>query len=163
MTVPLRRRLMSPAIVLLFATVGCSSHENTASAEPAPAPSGKQADHCRALHKELPATVNGMKRRVGNPEFVASWGKSPAITLRCGVPKPLILMTRPASATVEIDDVEWMPEQQPDGSVRVTTSKREAWVEVTIPKEYAGGAGDGFGMLDVLSDAVGKAIPYGMI
>ncbi|MEU3753199.1 DUF3515 domain-containing protein [Streptomyces olivoreticuli] len=162
----LRRWL--PAVAALSVAVGCASADGTASAEPVPSPSGKEATYCRALHKELPATLNGLKRRSGGPasEFTASWG-DPAITLRCGVRKPLILMPgykryRPGSATWEVNGVEWMPEQQPDGSVRCTTSKREAWVEVTVPEKFTGEAG-GLGLFDALSDAVRKTVPFGMI
>ncbi|MFF4530340.1 DUF3515 domain-containing protein [Streptomyces sp. NPDC001407] len=162
----LRRCL--PVVASLSVAVGCTSADGTASAEPAPSPSGKQAAYCRDLHKALPAKVNGLKRRTGGPasEFTAAWG-DPAITLRCGVRRPLILTPgykryRPGSDTWEVNGVEWMPEQQPDGSVRCTTSKREAWVEVTVPEKFTG-EGGGLALFEELSDAVRKTVPYGVI
>ncbi|MEV6671055.1 DUF3515 domain-containing protein [Streptomyces sp. NPDC051162] len=166
---PLTRCLFSLSMVaVLFASVGCSSAGSSQSAAPAPTPQGKQAEFCRALHKELPATVNGLKRRsVGSDsDYTAFWG-DPAISLRCGVKRPLVITEgyryyNPRTPTIEINDVEWMPEQQEDGSIRCTTSKREAWVEVTVPNKYTGAGGE-FSMFDDLSEAVKKTIPFGYI
>lgn len=69
---------------------------------------------------------------------------------------------RPQSPTIEINDVEWLPEEQSDGSLRLTTSKRTAWVEVTVPAKYTGPTGE-FSMLVDLSDAVRKIVPFGYI
>lgn len=156
-----------PVAATLLTVAGCTSTDDASGALPAPTPSGQQAAHCRALRHELPSTVNELKRRTDRPDsdFTAAWGDTP-ITLRCGVPRPLVLTRgykhyNPWSATVEINGVEWMPEQQPDGSLRCTTSKREAWVEVTVPKKYVG-TGE-FEMFTGLSDAVRKAVPLGVI
>ncbi|MFH8983529.1 DUF3515 domain-containing protein [Streptomyces varsoviensis] len=153
------------AVVLTVAASGCSSAGG--SAVPAPTPSGDQAGPCRALHDKLPATVNGKKRRATHPvsDFTAAWG-APPIVLRCGVNRPLVVTPGdkhfdPNADTVEIDGVEWLPERQPDGGIRCTTSKRLAWVEVTLPEKTVRD-GD-FGLFADLSATVGKTIPLGII
>ncbi|MEV0280094.1 DUF3515 domain-containing protein [Streptomyces sp. NPDC050610] len=153
------------AVVLTAALSGCSAADG--SAVPAPTPSGEQAGPCRALHKKLPATVNGMKRRTTAPvsDFTAAWG-DPPIVLRCGVNRPLVVTPgykryNPNADTVEIGGVEWLPERQPDGSIRCTTSKRQAWVEVTLPKKTV--LDGDFGLFADLSDAVKETVPFGII
>ncbi|MBF6053424.1 DUF3515 family protein [Streptomyces eurocidicus] len=152
----------------MFASAGCSSDDSARVAAPDPAPPEKQAQLCRALNKELPEVIDEKKRRPVSPasDFTAAWGR-PSISLRCGVRRPLLVTEgykyyRPNSPTIEIRDVEWLPEEQSDGSVRLTTSKRTAWVEVTIPAKYAGLSGE-FSMLFDLSDAVRETIPFGYI
>ncbi|MFI1969011.1 DUF3515 domain-containing protein [Streptomyces cinnamoneus] len=155
-----------PAVVaLLFACAACSGADDEAG--PAvPTPSGRQAALCRALHGALPRTVGDLERRATDPEsdFTAAWGGHPAITLRCGVPKPELLRSHPGSDSAELNGVEWLPEKQSDGSVRCTTVQREAWVEVTLPKKVVGDAGAGdISVLTDLADAVSKTIPVGII
>ncbi|WP_229328495.1 DUF3515 domain-containing protein, partial [Streptomyces sp. UNOC14_S4] len=123
---------------------------------------------CKDLHKALPDSVDGLKRRTADPEsdFTAVWG-DPAVSLRCGVKRPEIIRAgsttyAPTTGSVEADGVEWLPERQPDGSVRCTTVHREVWVEVTLPKKVAGDAGD-IGALTDLADAVKKTIPFGYV
>lgn len=135
----------------------------------APRPSGREVAYCRALHKELPARLGGMERLADEPgsEFTAAWGK-PSISLRCGVRKPLVLTEGYrgydlATPTWEIDGVEWMPETQPDGSIRFTTSKREAWLEVTLPRTRVRDGGGDFAVFQELAGPVTKTIPYGLI
>ncbi|MCC3770688.1 DUF3515 domain-containing protein [Streptomyces sp. UNOC14_S4] len=120
------------------------------------------------MHKALPDSVDGLKRRTADPEsdFTAVWG-DPAVSLRCGVKRPEIIRAgsttyAPTTGSVEADGVEWLPERQPDGSVRCTTVHREVWVEVTLPKKVAGDAGD-IGALTDLADAVKKTIPFGYV
>lgn len=121
---------------LLLAVAGCSLNDD-AVAIPAPTPSSEEAEVCRALHRELPQTVDGRQRRTADPEsdLTAVWG-DPAIVLRCGVPRPE-KMSDPAAQAVEADGVNWMLERQEDGSPRFTTTYREAYVEVTLPAKYA--------------------------
>ncbi|MFI9311542.1 DUF3515 domain-containing protein [Streptomyces triculaminicus] len=144
------------------------SSGGTMDARPEPSPSGEEARHCRALLAALPDVVNGAKRRAGGrgSEFSAAWGR-PSVVLRCGVGRPLVVTEGhksydPYAPTVEIDGVEWLLEPQRDGSVRCTTSKRRAWVEVTVPKKYMGEAG-GISLLTDLADAVKKTVPFGYI
>ncbi|MEU2852632.1 DUF3515 domain-containing protein [Streptomyces syringium] len=166
---PLPRWLVSvPAVVVLLASAGCGSDGSAQISVPEPPPPEEQARLCRELHKKLPSTVNGKERRPASPEseFTAAWG-SPPISLRCGVRRPLVITEgykyyKPASPTMEINDVEWLPEEQPDGILRLTTSKRTAWVEVTVPAKYVGPAGE-FSMLADLSDAVRQTIPFGYV
>ncbi|MFF5131204.1 DUF3515 domain-containing protein [Streptomyces syringium] len=166
---PFSRWLVSvPAVVVLLASAGCGSDRSAHIAVPDPAPPEEQARLCRELHKKLPATVDGKEQRSVSPEseFTAAWG-SPPISLRCGVRRPLVVTEgykfyRPQSPTIEINDVEWLPEEQPDGSLRLTTSKRTAWVEVAVPAKYTGPTGE-FSMLVDLSDVVRKTIPFGYI
>ncbi|MGW1074622.1 DUF3515 domain-containing protein [Streptomyces sp. NPDC002537] len=163
----LRRSLGLPALVVLFAASGCAAGGGPAG--PAvPTPPDRAVGPCRALHKVLPESVDGMKRRTADPvsDFTAVWG-DPAIALRCGVQRPEVIRAgsktyAPSTGSVEADGVEWLPERQPDGSVRCTTVQREVWVEVTLPKKVAGDAGD-LGALTDLADAVKKTIPFGYV
>ncbi|MBT2387108.1 DUF3515 domain-containing protein [Streptomyces sp. ISL-11] len=159
----LRRSFGLPAVVVLFAVAGCSSSDDAAGIT-VPTPSGPQAAKCRALHQELPATVDGLKRRATDPvsDFTAAWGEGPSVSLSCGVEKPEKLVRHPDADSMEIDGVKWMPEKQPDGSVRCTTVTREAWVRVTLPKKVVGDAGDMSALTD-LTDAVRRTIPVGVI
>ncbi|MGK5547954.1 DUF3515 domain-containing protein [Streptomyces sp. URMC 127] len=163
----LRRPFRLPAVVVLCAAAGCSPAGGTEGPS-VPTPSARAAGLCRALHKELPKTVDGKRRRTADPvsDFTAVWG-DPAIALRCGVERPEIIKPgsehyNPAADSVEIDGVDWLPERQPDGSVRCTTTLREAFVEVTLPKQVVGGAGD-LGALTDLAGAVAKTIPVGVV
>ncbi|MFE7116122.1 DUF3515 domain-containing protein [Streptomyces sp. NPDC057654] len=162
-----RLPLLLLTVVALSTVAGCSSADDRA--VPVPTPSGDQAKFCRALHKELPSSLDGMERKVTKPasDFTAAWGDDSPIVLRCGVNRPRVVTPRekhynPNTDTVEVNGVEWLPEEQPDGSVRCTTSKRVAWVEVTLPKKYTG-PNRGFGLLVDLAEPVKKSVPFGII
>lgn len=163
----LRRSLALPALLVFGAAAGCSSAGGPAG--PAvPTPPARAAGLCRALHEKLPGSVAGLSRRTADPvsDFTARWG-DPAIELRCGVPKPEVVTAGnphydPNAPSVEIDGVEWLPERQPDGSVRCTTTQREAYVEVTLPGKVAGEAGD-LGALTDLAAAVAATVPIGVV
>ncbi|MBB5116743.1 hypothetical protein AF335_29820 [Streptomyces eurocidicus] len=162
----LRRSLALPAL-LVFCAAGCTSAGGPAG--PAvPTPPERAVGLCRALHEKLPDSVAGMRRRTAAPvsDFTAVWG-SPAVELRCGVPKPEVITEGNPhydrnALSVEIDGVEWLAERQPDGSVRCTTTLREANVEVTLPKKVAGEAGD-LGALTDLAGAVSATVPIGVV
>ncbi|MGC5362854.1 DUF3515 domain-containing protein [Streptomyces sp. DT24] len=143
-----RLRLRSPLFlgpstaVVLLAAVGCSVTDAEASIT-VPTPSSKVAAHCRALHKELPGTVAELDRNDPRPasELTAGWGRGDgAIVLRCGVPRPA-RMDDPDARAVEVNGVNWLLEQSGDAGPRFTTTYRKAYVEVTLPKEYAHDAG----------------------
>jgi hypothetical protein len=165
-----RRRVASvvlPITASLLAVAGCSAGPDSVAVDsPSPSPSASAAA-CRALHAALPGSVDGLARRPTRPSsrFTAAWG-DPALVLRCGVRSPDVLTPGnahydPTSDAVGIDGVDWLPQKEPDGSVRATTTLREAFVEVTIPAKYAGPYGDLSALTD-LADAVSRSDPTGL-
>ncbi|HEX6471404.1 MAG TPA: DUF3515 domain-containing protein [Streptosporangiaceae bacterium] len=120
---------------------------------PPPAPAPRAVRLCAALHDRLPATLHGRQRRSTRPrsELTAAWG-SPAIALRCGVPRPAAM--RPTSELVTVNGIAWFP-RPPDRPVTFTAVGRAAYVEVTVPAAYAP-AGD---VLIELTPAITAAIP----
>ncbi|UQA92911.1 DUF3515 domain-containing protein [Streptomyces halobius] len=155
---PRRRYLALPVLTVLFAAVGCSSGEVAV-----PSPKGEAASHCRALHKELPRTVDGLRRGTAEPvsDFTAIWG-DPAVQLRCGVPKPDVLTAgsehyNPRADGAVVNGVRWLVEKQDDG-YRFTTTLRKTYVEVTVPGKYA----PEVNVLTDLADAVKKTVPEGV-
>ena len=123
-----------------------------------PVPDARVAAWCRALHAELPHKVNGLSRHDLKPrsDLTAGWG-NPAIVLRCGVPRPAIDSDVNADA-VEVDGVTWSVDRRQDGSARLTTTLRKAYVEVTLPKKRAV---DIYPLTD-LATAVKHTIPEGI-
>ncbi|GLW62571.1 hypothetical protein Arub01_08150 [Actinomadura rubrobrunea] len=99
---------------------------------PVPTPDAATARLCAGLR--LPEKVLGHERRDTTPEspLTAAWG-SPAIALRCGVPRPPEL--RPDSQLMTINGVDWfgVPVDRP---VTFTAVARQAYVEVTVPAAY---------------------------
>ncbi|WP_089324786.1 DUF3515 domain-containing protein [Actinomadura meyerae] len=99
---------------------------------PVPSPDAAVARLCEGLR--LPAKVRGQERRDTSPgsPLTAAWG-SPAIALRCGVPRPAAL--KPESQLVTINGVDWfgVPVDRP---VTFTAVGRQAYVEVTVPPKY---------------------------
>ncbi|AQW53658.1 DUF3515 domain-containing protein [Streptomyces violaceusniger] len=153
----LTRRLV-PLALALVPIAGCSfigdSDDSVALA--VPSPSAQAAAVCRALHKELPSTVDGLKRGTAEPasDYTAVWG-DPAVQLRCGVPRPAAMSSTTESA--EVNGVAWLPEKQKDG-YRFTTVLRRAYVEVTVPRKYAPEIN---ALLD-FAKAVKKTVPKGV-
>ncbi|MCC4322147.1 MULTISPECIES: DUF3515 domain-containing protein [Streptomyces] len=134
------RRLAPLCVTVALALVplaGCSftGDSDDAEAPAVPTPPARAASLCRALHKELPRTVNGLKRGTIEPasDYTAMWGE-PAVRLRCGVPRPRAMDS--STDSVEVNGVAWLPEKQKDG-YRFTTVLRRAYVEVTVPGKYA--------------------------
>ncbi|MFA1539512.1 DUF3515 domain-containing protein [Actinomadura monticuli] len=99
---------------------------------PVPSPDAAVTRLCEGLR--LPEKVHGRERRDTSPDspLTAAWG-SPAIALRCGVPRPPQL--RPESELVTINGVDWfgVPADRP---VTFTAVGRQAYVEVTVPPKY---------------------------
>ncbi|MEO3782893.1 DUF3515 domain-containing protein [Actinocorallia sp. B10E7] len=132
------RRPMRPsvaagaALAAILATAACSGGPVQVVA-PSPDPAAAQA--CRKL--ELPAKVDGLERRETDPStpYVAVWG-SPAVALRCGVPRPSDPDTGLIERVVTIDGLDWLPEEAERPRVW-TLVGRAAYVEVTIPPKYA--------------------------
>ena len=125
-----------------------------------PVPDATVAAYCAALHAQLPDKVNGLSRHDLKPasELTAGWG-DPAIVLRCGVPRPAADNST-ATDVVDVDGVGWSIEPRPDGSFRLTTTLRKAYVEVTLPKKWAGDLG--LGPLTDLAGPVKKTVPEGI-
>ncbi|MEU1666669.1 DUF3515 domain-containing protein [Streptomyces sparsogenes] len=164
----LRRGVTTSAAValLVLSAAGCSlfGGSDGSLSLAVPKPSAKTAALCRALHRELPRTVNGLERRAPEPasELTAAWG-DPAVKLRCGVDKPAALTAGtehydPYAASAEIDGVQWLPERLGDG-YRFTTVLRQAYVEVTVPGKYAPEVNP---LVD-LAKAVKKTVPPGVV
>ncbi|WP_371526956.1 DUF3515 domain-containing protein [Streptomyces sp. NBC_01283] len=155
-----RRRCLVPApvLALLIASAGCSSADETVKAA-VPTPDSKVTELCRNLDERLPNKVDGLKRADPEPksELTAGWG-DPAIILRCGVARPP-KMNDPEADAVTVDGVNWLLDEQDDGSFRFTSTLRKAYVEVTLPKERAG---DGVSPLTDFAAPVKKAIPKGI-
>ncbi|MFE6160436.1 DUF3515 domain-containing protein [Streptomyces sp. NPDC056486] len=157
---PRRRRCLvsAPALALLIASAGCSSADEGVDTA-VPTPDSKVTELCRNLDKQLPKKVDGLARVDPEPksELTAGWG-DPAIILRCGVAKPP-KMNDPEADGVTADGVNWLLEEQDDGSFRFTSTLRKAYVEVTLPKERAG---NGVSPLTDLAAPMKKAIPEGI-
>ncbi|MES4907636.1 MULTISPECIES: DUF3515 domain-containing protein [unclassified Streptomyces] len=154
------------AALLVLSAAGCSftGGSDGSLSLTVPKPNAETASLCRALHKELPKTVEGLERRTPEPasELTAAWG-DPAIKLRCGVAKPADLTPgtehyNPYAPSAEVNGVEWLPEQLDDG-YRFTTVLRKAYVEVTVPGKYAPEVNP----LTDLANAVKKSVPEGVV
>jgi len=153
-----------PAFALLFTIAGCSSADDNASVS-VPSPNAKVTKLCQNLEKVLPRKVDGLSRKDPEPRsaLTAGWG-SPAIILRCGVERPP-KMIDPKVATGDdpkaigggVNGVDWLMEKQDDGSTRLTTASRLAYVQVTVEKDE-----DPSGVLVDLAASVKKAIPKGI-
>ncbi|MFC7220923.1 DUF3515 domain-containing protein [Streptomyces polyrhachis] len=140
-----------PAVLLLAAALAaaCTSSDDSGTgpvALPAPDPAGASAAHCRALAERLPRTIgvadDTLARRATKPEsaYTAAWG-SPAVGLRCGTRRPEVLTPgtehyNPGADAAEVDGVDWLLEDTPEG-YRFTTVGRETFVEVSVPDDYA--------------------------
>jgi hypothetical protein len=123
-----------------------------------PVPDPQVTAYCKALHARLPKTIDGLSGHDLKPAspLTAGWG-DPTIVLRCGVPRPAAdsVVTTPGA---EVGGVSWSWEQERDGSARLTTTLRKAYVELTLPAKYAHDATP----LSELAPAVKKTIPAGL-
>ena len=99
---------------------------------PAPTPDAAVQRLCQGLR--LPEKLRGQELRDTSPAspLTAAWG-SPAIALRCGVPRPAALV--PRSELVTINGIDWFG-QPADRPVTFTAVGRQAYVEVTVPPKY---------------------------
>ncbi|MFB7594517.1 DUF3515 domain-containing protein [Streptomyces sp. NPDC056160] len=155
-----RHRLLGLPVVLvaLITAAGCSSSDDRATAA-VPSPDAAVTKLCGNLDAALPRKVDGLSRADPRPDsaLTAGWG-SPAIILRCGVPRPAE-MNDPEADGAEVNGVGWLLAKQPDGSFLFTTTLRKAYVEVSLP---ASRTGNGVAPLVSLAPAVKKAIPEGI-
>jgi hypothetical protein len=144
----MRRALVAGGALVVLTGCGAGAVE-----APVPRPPASVARLCAALRDRLPAKVHGRSRRATTPKspLVTAWG-SPAIVVRCGMPRPAAL--RPTSELVVINGVNWLgvPTDRP---VTFTAVGRQAYVEVTVPGTYEP-PGD---VLIELADPIKKAIP----
>lgn len=149
MSSPSLRRVLA-AGGLLFLAAGCGAG---AVEVPVPRPDPAAARLCHALRDRLPHRTHGRAPRDTTPTspYVMAWG-SPAIVLRCGVPRPAGL--RPTSELAVINGISWLglPTGRP---VTFTAVGRLAYVEVTVPAAYAP-PGD---VLIELSGPIKAAVP----
>ncbi|MCL2730144.1 MAG: DUF3515 domain-containing protein [Actinomycetia bacterium] len=146
------------AVACLSAAAVYATTSDTDETVAVPVPDAQVARYCAALHARLPQRVSGLPRHDLKPrsELTAGWG-NPSIVLRCGVPRPAADNDSSADA-VEVDGVGWLIEPQNGGTFRLTTTLRKAYVEVTLPKKYAGDVGP----LTDLASAVKRTIPEGV-
>ncbi|GAA1503246.1 DUF3515 family protein [Streptomyces synnematoformans] len=148
------------ALLLLAAPLACSGGDGGAPQVAVPTPQGKAAGYCGRLAERLPDTVDGQERRATEPasQLTAAWG-DPAVRLRCGVPRPAELTPgsehyNPYAETAVVNGVDWLIAETDDGR-RFVTAGRKAFVEVTVPSEYAPEVNP----LTDLADAVKAAVP----
>ncbi|MFD3730796.1 DUF3515 domain-containing protein [Streptomyces sp. NPDC058632] len=158
------RHAVLPALALLITAAGCSSADDSASAA-VPSPDAKVTTLCQDLDEVLPARVDGENRDDPEPAsaLTAGWGGE-AIILRCGVGQPPKMVdpkvaggNDPEAMAGGVDGVNWLMEQQDDGTHRFTTASREAYVEVRVTDGR-----DSTGVLIDLAPAVKEAIPEGI-
>lgn len=152
-----------PALALLFAAVGCSSGDDSAStAVPSPGPA--VAELCRKLDAALPDEVGGVGREDPSPAsaLTAGWGDDPAIILRCGVAQPPKMVSPevaegrdPDAVPGGVEGVDWLMEKRDGGAYRFTTANREAYVEVVVPQGV-----DSSAVLIDLASAIKKTVPW---
>jgi hypothetical protein len=142
----MRRRLTLLGVLPLLA--GCAAG---AVGVPVPSPPASAAALCAGL--KLPTKLHGQTRRSTDPTspLTAAWG-SPAIALRCGVPRPAAMHLD--SQLVVISGMSWFAEPA-DRPVTFTAVGIQAYVEVTVPPAY-NPAGD---VLLELTPAIQAAIP----
>jgi hypothetical protein len=128
---------MLTAVSVLITAAGCTATDDAATV-PVPSTDTEAAKLCAKLHAALPDTVNGVPRNDPEPrsELTAGWGNNPAMVLRCGVARPAE-MSDPNASAVTVSGVNWLLQEQDDGAFRFTTTYREAYVEMTLPKKYA--------------------------
>ncbi|MGI5226629.1 DUF3515 domain-containing protein [Actinoallomurus sp. CA-142502] len=144
----MRRTLAAGGVLALLAGCGAGTVE-----VPVPGPPAAIASVCRSLHDRLPAKVHGKARRATSPKspLVTAWG-SPAIVVRCGVPRPTAL--KPTSQLAVINGVNWLA-VPPGRPVTFTAVGRRAYIEVTVPGAYEP-PGD---VLIELAGAIKAAVP----
>jgi hypothetical protein len=124
---------------------------------PAPPPNLPADAPCTSLLGKLPLSLpTGGPTLPARPAqsswtFVAAWG-DPAVTLRCGVPRPSQLAPGSSAELVVAHGVAFMPVQHGDTTVW-TTVDRVVYVEVSVPRMYPQQ------VIAVLADAIVAAMP----
>ena len=98
---------------------------------PPPALSAAQQRACQDLISALPTDLGDLPARPveSSSPYVAAWGE-PAVTLRCGLPRPPSFI---ATADVQqINGVTWFPERRGATTAWVVVD-RPVYVEVLVP------------------------------
>jgi hypothetical protein len=75
------------------------------------------------------------RRTQTDSALVRAWG-DPSVVLRCGVVRPAGLQPAASAQLVEIDGVNWLPDQT-SGATVFTSVDRAVYVEVSVPKRTA--------------------------
>lgn len=103
--------------------------------------SARAIAECTALTKDAPETVGGQARRSTSPAspLTAAWG-DPAITLRCGVPEPSVLVPGsadydPSAEEIYANGVAWLYNQTSSG-YQFIAAQRAVFIEVDVPSAY---------------------------
>ena len=115
-------------VVVGISVTGCSN-----SLELAPAPGGTTT-YCIEVENSAPVSVADQLVRETNPgdSGTVAWG-DPAITLRCGVTRPVSLTA--TSQLISINGIDWLPEELTKGQ-RFTSINTPEYVQVDVPKNY---------------------------
>ncbi|HWC34799.1 MAG TPA: DUF3515 family protein [Mycobacteriales bacterium] len=125
-----------------------------------PNPVGSVLEKCDHLSNPLPDRLGGLRARRTTPAspLTFAWG-SPAITLTCGVPKP-VGYSASSSQVLEVDGVRWY--QQVEPAAVVWTAIRPGpepagsiYVTLRVPTHYT--SSDGF--LTALAQPLKTALP----
>ena len=103
----------------------------TVAAPPSPSVATQRA--CVAVLAKLPVQLGSLapRRTDTDSSYVVAWG-NPAIVLRCGVAKPVILGSPQAAQLIDVNSVIWQPDPQKDRTV-YTAVDRSVYIEVTVP------------------------------
>lgn len=117
----------------------------------APPKTAAADQYCPDFVAALPITLDGLHSRPAHSTspWVGAWG-DPAVTFRCGVPKPAGLT--PTSALQVVNGVQWLYRKSGD-SVVFTAVDRPVYVELTVPTRYAGAP------LSGVTTAVAQSLP----
>lgn len=143
------------SVGVLALTTSCTRSVEVTPPDPgADAPPAEVLEACADLATELPDELAGQPSRPTTPEsaLTAAWGDPAVIIVRCGVPRPETLTA--SSQLVTVDGVDWFAEELTAGYL-FTATGRTAYVEVTVPDDYA----PEIGPVTELSPLVATAIP----
>jgi Protein of unknown function (DUF3515) len=98
---------------------------------PPPALPTPQQRACQDLISALPTDLGDLRARPvdSSSPYVAAWGE-PAVTLRCGVPRPPSFIA--TAGVQQINAVTWFPERRGSTTAWVVVD-RPVYVEVLVP------------------------------
>jgi len=142
------------AVACLSAAAVYDVTSGTDEAIAVPVPDTRVAGYCHALHQELPSKVSGLSRHdlKTRSELVAGWGIRPSF---CAAVYSGPRSTTTPTAAGWTSTGRLVDRAGAGGAFRLTTTLRKAYVEVTLPKKFAGDVGP----LTDFADAVKKTIP----